>query len=39
MSINEIKFSEVKQSNLVTKRIHNFDMILDLESEGISQRN
>ena len=40
MSINEIKFNETKEiasSNLVTKRIHNFDMILDLKSEGISR--
>jgi len=38
MSINEIKFNKTKvTSNLVTKKIHNFDMILDLESEGISR--
>lgn len=38
---NEIKFNTVGSdkppSGLVSKKIHNFDMLLDLESEGISR--
>jgi hypothetical protein len=39
MSFNEIIFDkkENKNNNLVTKQIHNFNMTLDLESEGISK--
>jgi len=44
VNFNEINFGNIKgdaktkkNTNLVEKRIHNFNMILDLNSEGISQ--
>lgn len=40
MKFNEIKFNapkEAKTNHIVSKKIHNFDMVLDLKSEGISR--
>jgi len=38
MSFKEIKFdNESEKKNLVTRKIHNFEFLLDLESDGISK--
>ena len=37
INFGDIKIKKPKNKNLVTKKIHNFEMLLDLDSEGISR--
>ena len=35
--MNEIKFKDTKKTSLVERKIHNFNFLLDLDSDGISK--